>query len=104
MIRSKDKLVAHDLDREVAEILAPPSRRNGSNGAGVARVRTLLNRSVTRDTILRRVEIIRPALHGKLIRVSESSLHFLESKLRNWIDSELRNHPSVGATIRLGDR
>ncbi len=63
-----------------------------------------LNKSVTRRLILARLEVIRPALIGKLTRVSEGTLNYLDSRLRNLIDAELRAHGTCGATIRMGER
>lgn len=63
-----------------------------------------INRAAVQRMILARLEVIRPALHGKLTRVSGDSLNWLESRLQNIIDSELRIHPSRGKTIQLGSR
>lgn len=65
---------------------------------------SLINKSETRRVILARLDVIRPALVGKLTRVSEDTLNYLDSRLRNLIDNELRAHGTCGATIRMGER
>lgn len=66
-----------------------------SNGAPSS----LLNKSETRRLILARLEVIRPALVGKMSRVGDETFTTLEMRLRCIIDNELRALPTVGKTI-----
>lgn len=58
-----------------------------------------LNRTETRRLILARLEVIRPALVGKMTRVGDETFTTLEARLRCMIDAELRVLPTVGKTI-----
>lgn len=59
----------------------------------------LINRSAVRQLILDRAKAIKPAWQSK--RVAESSLDYVEARLRNIVDEALRRHPTVGQTVKL---
>jgi hypothetical protein len=58
-----------------------------------------LNKAETRRLIFARMEVIRPALVGKMSRVGDEVFDVLAARLRCIIDNELRNLPTVGKTI-----
>jgi hypothetical protein len=75
-----------------------------AEGAAVAPKSSPINRAVVKRLILARLAVIRPALVPKLRRVSSESFNYLAARLQNIIDDELRDHPSLGATIRIGGK
>lgn len=62
---------------------------------------SLLNRAAVKAQVLTRLVELRPALTGKLTRVSAESYRFLERRLASIIDDSLRTHSTVGKTINL---
>jgi hypothetical protein len=58
----------------------------------------LINRSEVKRYLLARAQMLRPALGMK--RVSNEAVQRLESKLRLMADELIRQHPSMGSTIK----
>ena len=58
----------------------------------------LVNRTSVKRYLLERARQLRPALGMK--RVSNEAVHSLESKLRLMADELIRQHPSMGKTIK----
>ena len=58
----------------------------------------LVNRSEVKRYLLARARLLRPALGMK--RVSNEAVQSLESKLRFMADELIRQHPSMGSTIK----
>ena len=58
----------------------------------------LVNRTEVKRYLLDRARLLRPALGMK--RVSNEAVNSLESKLRLMADELIRQHPSMGRTIK----
>ena len=58
----------------------------------------LVNRTEVKRYLLERARLLRPALGMK--RVSNEAVHSLESRLRMMADELIRQHPSLGRTIK----
>ena len=58
----------------------------------------LVNRTELKRYLLDRARLLRPALGMK--RVSNAAVYRLESKLRLMADELIRQHPSMGRTIK----
>jgi hypothetical protein len=58
----------------------------------------LVNCTRVKRYLLERARLLRPALGMK--RVSNEAVHSLESKLRLMADELIRQHPSMGRTIK----
>ncbi len=65
---------------------------------GGTRMSRLVNRAEVKRYLLERAQVLRPALGMK--RVSNEAVHILESKLRLMADELIRQHPSMGRTIK----
>jgi hypothetical protein len=60
----------------------------------------LLNRSAVRDITFAILAEKRPALVGKLTRISGEYYQQMEARLINAIADHISRHPSCGATIK----
>jgi hypothetical protein len=58
----------------------------------------LVNRTEVKRYLLERAKLMRPALGMK--RVSNEAVNSLESRLRMMADELIRQHPSMGRTIK----
>jgi hypothetical protein len=58
----------------------------------------LVNQAAMKRYLLDRAQMLRPALGMK--RVSNEAVHILESRLRMMADELIRQHPSMGRTIK----
>ena len=65
---------------------------------GETRMSRLVNRTEVKRYLLERAQLLRPALGMK--RVSNEAVHSLESRLRLMADELIRQHPSLGRTIK----
>ncbi len=65
---------------------------------GGTRMSRLVNRTRVKRYLLERARHLRPALGMK--RVSNEAVQSLESKLRMMADELIRQHPSLGRTIK----
>jgi len=65
---------------------------------GGTRMSRLVNRTEVKRYLLDRARHLRPALGMR--RVSNEAVHSLESKLRLMADELIRQHPSMGRTIK----
>jgi hypothetical protein len=65
---------------------------------GGTRMSRLVNRAEVKRYLLDRARLLRPALGMK--RVSKEAVHILESKLRLMADELIRQHPTMGRTIK----
>ena len=65
---------------------------------GGTRMSRLVNRTEVKRYLLDRARLLRPALGMK--RVSNEAVQSLESKLRLMADELIRQHPSMGRTIK----
>ena len=65
---------------------------------GGTRMSRLVNRAEVKRYLLDRARLLRPALGMK--RVSNEAVLSLESKLRLMADELIRQHPSMGRTIK----
>jgi hypothetical protein len=65
---------------------------------GGTRISRLINRAEVKRYLLDRARLLRPALGMKL--VSNEAVQSLESKLRLMADELIRQHPSLGSTIK----
>ena len=65
---------------------------------GETRMSRLVNRTEVKRYLLERAQLLRPALGMK--RVSNEAVQSLESKLRLMADELIRQHPSMGRTIK----
>ncbi len=65
---------------------------------GGTRMSRLVNRAEVKRYLLERAQVLRPALGMK--RVSNEAVHSLESRLRLMADELIRQHPSLGRTIK----
>lgn len=59
----------------------------------------LVNRTALKRLILDRRRVIKPAWSAD--RVSESSLDYIESRMRVLVDDALRRHPTIGVTVKF---
>jgi hypothetical protein len=66
--------------------------------------RSPINNAVAKRLVFNRLEVIRPALCGKMTRISAGSFEWLAARVQNMIDDELRHHTTKGQTIRLGGK
>jgi hypothetical protein len=57
----------------------------------------LLNRKAVRSFILGQVRALRPGM--EMDRVSKGVIDFYETRLRTWIEDDVRRHPSKGKTF-----
>jgi hypothetical protein len=70
-----------------------------------AKLGSTINRAVTRRMIQNRAEHLRGKwFTDKFSRISVGSFEWLEARLQHIIDNELRSHPTMGKTIRLGGK
>lgn len=60
----------------------------------------LLNKSATRDYILRRWKTLRPS--HEITQISPAALAYFEQKLIASIDYQIQSHPSLGKTFKVG--
>jgi len=65
---------------------------------GETRMSRLVNRTEVKRYLLERAQLLRPALGMK--RVSNEAVNSLESRLRTMADELIRQHPSLGRTIK----
>ena len=65
---------------------------------GGTRMSRLVNRAEVKRYLLDRARLLRPALGMK--RVPNEAVQSLESKLRLMADEMIRQHPSMGRTIK----
>jgi hypothetical protein len=64
------------------------------------RLRSLINNAAVRDFALSAFPVHRPALSGKITRVSRDFLLRAEAKMRDWVCAEVRGDPSRGKTLK----
>lgn len=61
---------------------------------------SVINRAELRRYAFKVIEAKRPALHGKMTRVSEEFFQQMEAKLKAMVIQHIELHPSSGKTIQ----
>ena len=60
---------------------------------------SLINKAAVKKYLLDRAKVLRP--HHPFTRVSAESLESIDLAIRNLCDSQIRQHPAVGQTLKF---